>query len=236
METARERAIAFLYGRRGVGVPPRPAAVHALCVAGLLGENEAERWLTGREAEPALRLDDGMRAQAAALLEELLGHVPAGDDGLDADLNRFEGALGALAEIGAVEYDPWDARMGERLGWPSAEEEMREHAARGATERDLVAVLPGPDEVVDGVRLMYALRFADGVSIVLRRQVVPDPEDDDFWEAELELRDDAGTGYFEAGGSGGSEEMRISFETAPPERASWIELVGAAATPFRVWL
>jgi hypothetical protein len=235
METARDRALVHLYGQREVG-GPRPAAVAALRAAGLLSEEEAAGWSRAPAPEAPLGADAGMRAAAAELLEELLAQVPPEDrdEGLGAEENRFEGALAALSELGAASPAEWDARLRARLrrvSWEEEEAEMRAMNS-GGTERELLAVLPGPSEAVDGVRLLYALRFADGVGIVFRRPL----DDDDSWEWEMELRDDLGTYYSEAGGSGGGEENRVSFRTAVPADARWIELVGVASEPLRVWL
>lgn len=215
MDTARDRALAWLYRQREVG-GPRPAAVEALRAAGVLGEEPAE---------PPLVVDAGA---AAELLEELFAAVPSDDDGMGVELNRFEGALGALVAIGAADGAAWEARLDERLG-ESAEPER---GPEGGTERDLVAVLPGPSDEVDGVRLLYALRFTDGVTVVLRRP--PRDDDDDFWEWDFELRDDAGTPYAECGASGGGDELRVAFEGTPPADARWIELVGAGPDTLRV--
>jgi hypothetical protein len=232
MDTPRERALGFLYGLRELDVPVA-AAVDALRVAGVLGADEAERWLAGQPPDqlPAPAGDE-IPAQAAELLEELLASVPRDDDVFGPEVNRFEGALSALTSIGAADYEPWDERMRARAGQPTAAEEEETHRRlmAGGTEQELLAVSPGPDEV-DGTRLLYAMRFADGISLVMRSS-----DSDDFWEFDRELRDDAGTTYVELGGSADGAEERLTFRPAPPEHARWIELVGTGPEPLRVEL
>jgi hypothetical protein len=117
------------------------------------------------------------------------------------------------------------------MGWPS-EEELRELNAGGSQE-ELLAVLAGPSEAVDGVRVQFALRFSDGISVLIRRDG-GFREDEDWWDSELV--DDLGGSYMSSGGGGGAAEMWLSFRTAPPAEASWVELRGVASGPIRVGL
>jgi hypothetical protein len=250
VETARERAISFLYGLRGgamervdrardEGAAHATGATGALQAAGLLNEAEAEEWrvrlATAPDEDPAPASDEE-HARAAALLGELLDAVPAGDDAMGPELNRFEGAVAALHRVSAIAGAEWDRRLRARLGRQSAEDEHEATLAMnaGGTEQDLVAVLPGPQEDVDGVRVLYALRFADGIGFVIERpELDHDDIDLDLFE---ELTDDLGTWYAPAGGSGGPTEERITFRTAPPPGAKWVELTGVASRPIRVSL
>jgi hypothetical protein len=150
------------------------------------------------------------------LLEELFESV-APDDETGVELARFQGALAALRTVGAAAPE-WDERLRRRMGWPS-EEELRERNAGGSQE-ELLVVVGGPPEAVDGLRVPYALRFSDGISFLIRRG--GSLHDDDWWDAELV--DDLGTRYAPSGGGGGAAEMWLSFRTAPPPEASWVEL------------
>jgi hypothetical protein len=198
----------------------------ALRAVGLLAEEEAEDWrarLLGRGEERPSAPPAAHKA-GEELLRALFDSVaPDGETG--GELARFQGALAALRAVGAAAPE-WDERLRRRMGWPS-EEEVRERNA-GASQEDLLAVLAGPKDAVDGVRVPYALRFSDGISLLI-------PEGglrDDWWDAELV--DDLGTHYVPSGGGGGAAEMWLTFRTAPPAEASWFELRGAASEPIRV--
>jgi hypothetical protein len=250
METPRERAETFLHSQlhwlqiferqQPPGSPEREgrvaASLGALAAAGLLTDDERRVW-ESRFQEPQ-RDPDGVSAEAQSradvILEELLLAIPVGADQQRTELNRFEGAMHALAKVG-ISVDHWDARLRERLGWPTEEEEdaqMRELNA-GGTQQDLVAVHAGPAAAtIDGVRVLFALRFADGISLAIRRP----PPAEHRWPFDASLRDDVGTEYHASGGGGGDGELRLSFRTAPPQHASWVELSGISAEPIRVAL
>ena len=99
------------------------AGVEALEVAGALSAGEAAEAVRRlREEVPRAPVVDG--PEAAALLERLLEEVPPGPEPPVHAQNRFEGALFLLATIGAADGLAWDARMRERLGWPTLEEEL----------------------------------------------------------------------------------------------------------------
>lgn len=248
MATARERAVSFLYGELervttrddcddppGVAGPERAGRVagvlEALRAVGLLDADEAESWrlrLTGPGVErPAP--SDKTRQAAAQLLQELLEAVPAEDEGRGDDFMRFEGALGALQAIGAASGE-WYDRRARRMGWPTAAEVEELNA--GGTEKDLRAVLAGPAEAVDGVRVLCALRFDDGVTVLLRLESRGDPFEDDPFD--FELFDDVGTSYLSSGGGGGAREVRISYGTPAPADARWLELRRGGSRPIRI--
>jgi hypothetical protein len=241
--TAREAAVSYLHQQldwmtmvqdddAGDAWPEREGriagCIGALRAVGLLAEEEAEAWrarlLASDEEPPSAPQTAGETGEE--LLEELFDSV-APDDETGGELGRFQGALGALRTVGAGEFD-WDERLRRRMGWPS-EEELRELNAGGSQE-ELLAVLAGPTEAADGVRVPYALRFSDGISILIRCE--GGRRDDDWWDAELV--DDLGTRYAPSGGGGGAAEMWLSFRTAPPPEASWVELRGVASEPIRV--
>jgi hypothetical protein len=251
VETPRERALAYLYSqiyrdrqfRGDEGTAGREAraraAVRALRAAGLLSDPEAAQWearLAG-ERQPPPAVSGSQGEPAAELLEELLASIPPGDDGMAPETNRFEGALHALVEVHALDADEWDGRLREGVGRPSADEEWEAtlEANAGGTQQELLAVLGGPGEGVDGVRVLYVLRFADGIEFVIRR-AKSDTDREAWWEREIELSDDVGTAYSESGGSRSDGEELIGFRTAPPEAATWVELAGAASRPIRVRL
>lgn len=247
MATARERAVSFLYGElERVAAPDGPdgdtdearperegrvaGVLGALRAVGLLDAGEAEAWgprLFGAGVERPAPSDTARRA-AGELLHDLLETVPEDDDGRGDDLLRFEGALDALRAVGAASGE-WYESLARRMGWPTADELSERDA--GGTERDLRAVLAGPGEAVDGVRVLCALRFDDGVSVLLRVEGGEDPYDDDPFD--FELFDDVGTSYSSSGGGGG-REMKISYSTPAPADATWLELRRAGSRPIRI--
>ncbi|MGH2713734.1 MAG: hypothetical protein ACRDM7_07590 [Thermoleophilaceae bacterium] len=247
MATARERAVSFLHAQLewvagasfrdehpGEAWPERDGrvagALGALRAVGLLGADEAEAWrlrLIGPGVERPTPSDRTRRA-ADELLLGLLEAVPVDDDGLGVDSLRFGGAGDALQAVGAASTE-WYERRRRRMGWPTADEIGERYA--GGTEKELRAVVAGPAEAVDGVRVLCALRFDDGVSLLLRLDGV-DPVEDDPWD--FGLFDDVGTTYSRAGGGGGARERRISFRTPAPADATWLELRRGASRPIRI--
>jgi hypothetical protein len=198
----------------------------------LFGADEAEaRWLPliGLGVERPTP-SDGTRRAADELLQELLEAVPVDGGGGGDDARRFEGAMVAL-RAGGASSGRWYGRLGRRMGRPTACETRQESS--GATQSDLLAVLAGPAEAVDGVWVLCALRFEDGVSLLLRLEDGGDPFEDDRWD--FELFDDVGTSYSPAGG-GGTRERRIVYRTPVPADASWLELRRAGSRPIRISL
>jgi hypothetical protein len=116
----------------------------------------------------------------------------------------------------------WDAELRARTGEPSEEEELEESRRlnAGGTEVELLGVIQGPSEPRNGHRLVAALRFADGVSFLIDTRDAPDFE----WP-EWQVTDDLGTEYMPGGSGGGGGEEHVSFRTAVPLEARWIELV-----------
>jgi hypothetical protein len=246
--TARERAVSFLYrelervatrddsdGGTGEARPEREGRVAgvlgALRAVGLLGTAEAEAWRPRLMAAGVGRPvpSDGTRRGAGELLQDLLAAMPPDDEGRGDDSLRFEGALDALRAVGAASGE-WYERRARRMGWPTADELSERDA--GGTERDLRAVLAGPGEAVDGMRVLCALLFDDGVSVLLRVEDGDDPfEDDPFC---FELLDDLGTSYSSSGGGGGGREMKISYSTPVPPDARMLELRREGSRPIRI--
>lgn len=248
MATARERVVSFLHAElervatRGDDYadeawPERDGRVAgvlgALRAVGLLGADEAEAWrlrLSGLGTERPTPSDPTRRA-ADELLQELLEAVPADNGGGGDDVRRFDGAMAALRAVGASSGG-WYERLARRMGWPTASETRQEDT--GGTQRDLRAVLAGPAEAIDGVRVLCALRFEDGVSLLLRLENGVDTFEDDRWD--FELLDDVGTTYSRAGGGGGARELRILYRTPAPADATWLELCRAGSRPIRISL
>ena len=203
----------------------------ALRAVRLLDADEAEAWrlrLTGPGVErPAP--SDTTRQAADGLLHELLDAVPEDNGGRGEEFMRFEGALGALQAVGAASRE-WYDRRARRMGWPTAAEVEEVNA--GGTQKDLRAVLAGPAEAVDGVRVLCALRFDDGVTVLLRLESRGDPFEDDPFD--FELFDDVGTSYLSSGGGGGAREVRISYSTPAPADARWLELRREGSRPIRI--
>ena len=205
----------------------------ALRTVGLLGAEEAEAWrlrLSGLGMERPTPSDRTRRA-ADDLLQELLEAVPVDDGRRRDDVRRFEGAMAALRAVGASSAG-WYERLARRMGWPTACETRQEN--RGGTQRDLRAVIAGPGEAVDGVRVLCALRFDDGVSLLLRLDNGADRSGERPWD--FELFDDVGTTYSRAGGGGGARELRILYSTPAPADARWLELRRARSRPIRIAL
>jgi hypothetical protein len=246
--TARERAVSFLHAelervatRDDDGYPGEEArperegrvagVLGALRAVGLLSADEAEAWrlrLSGLGMErptPSAR----RRRAGDELLQELLEAVPVDDDGRGDDVRRFEGAAAALGVVGASSGG-WYERLARRMGWPTADQ-IRELNA-GGTQRDLRAVLAGPAEAVDGVRVLCALRFEDGVSLLLRLENGVDPSEHDL--CDFELLDDVGTTYSLAGAGGGARELRITYRTPAPADATRLELHRQGSRPIRI--
>jgi hypothetical protein len=246
--TARERAVSFLYAElervatlreedpdeAGPERAGRVAGVlGALRAVGLLDADEAEAWRL-RMAGPGMERpapSERTREAAGELLQALLEAVPVDDDSRGDDFFRFEGALFALQAVGAASGVWWE-RLARRMGWPTADE-VRELNA-GGTQKELRAVLAGPAEAVDGVRVLCALLFDDGVTVLLRVDGRVDPFEDDRFD--FELFDDVGTSYSPAGGGGGAEEIRILYGTPVPAGATWLELRRAGSRPIRISL
>lgn len=205
------------------------AGIEALEVAGALSGSDAAAWRErlGAEATDDPQVPSGSaeaRAAGERVLEELLRDIPPALEGGEDRLERFEGAVYVLAAVGAADGAEWDARLRRRLGWPSAEEEWAQERARNAgdTEVDLVAVLPGPGEWRAGHRVVVALRFEDGIALLVDKDPAAAPETE--WP-EWRLGDDRGTPYWPGGGSGGDTDEHVSFRPAPPPEARWVELV-----------
>ena len=114
-------------------------------------------------------------------------------------------------------------------GRPTADEVSERN--EGGTERDLREVLPGPDEALEGVRVLCVLRFDDGVVCCAgrgrRRPVGVDPFD-------VELVDDVGTSYPSSGGGGVGRELKISYSTPVPTDATWLKLRREGSRPIRI--
>jgi hypothetical protein len=245
--TARERAVSFLYAELervatrcddeypGEARPEREGRVAgvlgALRAVGLLDADEAEAWRL-RLAGPGVERpapSERTREAAGELLQGLLGAVPEDDGGRGDDFIRFKGALFALQAVGAASGVWWE-RLARRMGWAPADE-VRERNV-GGTQKELRGVLAGPDDAVDGVRVVCALRFDDGVSVLLRFEDGVDPLQDDPFG--FELSDDVGTTYSPKGGGGGRLDVTIWYGTPAPADAGWLELRREGARPIRI--
>jgi hypothetical protein len=82
------------------------------------------------------------------------------------------------------------------------------------------------------VRVLCALRFDDGVSVLLRVDDSVDLIEDDPFD--FALSDDVGTSYSPAGGGGGGKDRRIVYHTPPPADATWLELSRPGSQPIRI--
>lgn len=260
MLSPRERALSYLHGELdrwppAVGGRPDPGpadegritgAVNALSRVGLLSPDEAAGWSARLLAPSSTRVpeaDRSLRRSGAVILSKLLDAIPTDEEITGVEYDRFQGAVEALGDVGAVDAEEWDALLRERLGRPSAEDEFEQMRVMnaGGTEEQLLEVIAGPTEPVDGVRILYALRFEDGISLVGRRE----PDDQDFDESDAEglfafgdfwLRDDLGNDYSPASFGTGDQDFHASFGMAPPPDASYIELVLATGNAIRLAL
>lgn len=105
---------------------------------------------------------------------------------------RFEGTLDALIAIGAVagvtapvRSGEWKARLWERMGFPSVDREEIEAKIRdlalargGDSQQELVGVIAGSSELLDGWRVLYGLRFEDGIGFTCWQQQDGEPRED----------------------------------------------------------
>jgi hypothetical protein len=246
--TARERVVSFLHAELEhvatrddndyPGEEARPererrlaGVMGALRAVGLLGADETEAWrlrLSGLGIERPTPSETTRRA-ADDLLQQLLDAVPVDDAGTDADAMRFEGAVAVLRAVGAASGG-WYERLARRMGWPTACDTRQENS--GGTQRDLHAVLPGPAEAVDGVWVLCALRFEDGVSLLLQLENGADRFGDHQWD--FELVDDVRTTYSLAGACGGARELRLSYRTPAPAGATSLELRREGSRPITI--
>jgi hypothetical protein len=215
------------------------AGLDALEAAGAVSAATASIWRValareatgGRPAVATAELGGRARRHLAELLEAL-GPEPHMDD---PGVVRFQAAADLFSALGAVDGRGWDARLRERTGRPSADEEHAETRAlnAGGTQVELLDVIPGPADARRGHRLLLVLRFADDVSFLIDRTGTQTP--DEGWP-EWELADDLGNAYDPSFAGGGSAFMHISFYAPIASRASWIQLTLAdqADVSFRV--
>ena len=245
MATARERAVSFLYAelKRDGRLPDEAwperegrvtGVLGALEAVGLLDATEARAWRL-RFAGPSVERpapSEKTREAAGELLQQLLEAVSVDDGPGGDDLFRFEGALFALEAVGAASSGCWEERLARRMGWPTPEEVGVPNV--GGTQKELRAVIAGSAEAVDGVRVLCALRFDDGVSVLLRVGDGVDPIEDDPFD--FALSDDVGTRYSLAGGGGGGKDRRIVYGTPAPPNATWLELSRPRSQPIRISL
>jgi hypothetical protein len=216
-------ALRFAHGD-GAGVSTA-AGLEALAAAGALTPAEAQEWRTAL-ADVAPAQFPRARPRAEAYLEETLAAIPRDPEDDHPAVVRFDAALDLFAEVGAADHGVWDARLRERAGWPTPEEERAEEIAFAAGRRvdgELVAVVPGPSEPEGGHRLLLALRFTDGVSFVIE-----EGSDSDWlvWT----LTDDEGRSY----PSDGDTTFRIGAPGAPRRMRLWAD--GHPGVSFEVEL
>jgi hypothetical protein len=206
-------------------------AVGALVAVGLLSREDGAEWSSAfgsaPEAEPVRCLVDGT---AERVLGELSDAVPSSAKEDAVEYSRFRGGLHALSDLRLVDREQWDDRLRSRLGWPSVAECVAERNS-GGTEWELVAVLAGPPEFVDGIRVLFALRFRDGISFVAVRSRGRGSS-----LHRWRLRDDVGTDYRWGPGGASDRTQYQTCRTAPPDEAAWVELVSPPGNAIRVVL
>jgi hypothetical protein len=214
----------------------------AIEAVGVLDGEVAAGWRTRLETAGRI-VDTPARAEgrdgAETYLSDLLRELRPGDDERERGrFVRFEGAARLLAAAGLIDSDDWEDRLNRQMGWPPQEEQRAREVElnAGGTQAELLAVLPGPDEVRGGFRLLLVLRFDDALTFLLEGE--SDPTTDARGLLGWSVRDDRGTRYSQAGSGGSDTEQRITFRTAPPSDAEWIELSHRenADAAFRVGL
>jgi hypothetical protein len=220
-----------------------------------LAEAAAEAPSPGPGSGP--RHADGQRAELylTNLVEEMASakeRMEGGDRAGVTDLfERFNNALEALGAVGALteDEDVWRDRVNAALGRPSQAEQALQQRQYECAQVDLLRVIPGADPV-EGVHILWAELYADGVAIHYRREVVRDADleldadDSELGERALQQRrrdhfwpqltDDVGTHYFPGGGGscgrpGGPNilltEGNYSYAPAPPPEAKLLFVV-----------
>jgi len=206
----------------------------ALEAAGALERAAGRFWdaaFTQEAAASPLASPPKSNEAAEAHLEQVVaGLTPSSDQ--DAVL-RAQAAMELYAALGVIDWPVWDARLRVALGDPTAEEEEQLTAElnTGGTEVELLEVLPGPAEVKGGFRLLFVLRFVDGVAVVLDVEGEEVPE----WP-EWRLEDDVGTDFWNGGSSGSSDDVRASWRTPVPPAATRLvlSLAGHPGVRFKV--
>jgi hypothetical protein len=222
--------------------------------------NSAEGAVSPRPTSRPRQVD----AQRAAgylthLIEEMASakeRMESGDRAGVTDLfERFNNALQALGAVGALteDGDVWRDRVNAALGRPSQAEQALQQRRYECAQVDLLRVIPGADPV-DGLHILWAELYADGVAIYYRREVAcdadlePDTDGSEFGERVLQQRrrdhfspqltDDVGTHYFSCGGGscgrpGGANvlitEGNYSFAPPPPPEAKVLFVVDGDA-------
>ncbi len=243
MDTPRERALRLLYELLWApGLDPgdltsdvlargrgrASGRVGALLSVGAISAEEAEEWRAHFAAGgrvPAVS-DAGCREEASRVLGAFLDAVHEDLEGDDPRAReRFSGALSALAEIGAIDRAAGNAvssplGLSLRAGWEAAEGESAEPYPEIGTDQDLIAVIAGPAELLEGWRVLYGLRFADDVVFACWSEAQANRHDDadledesgqDAWE--FDLNDDVGTFYGGGDAWGYSGFQGVSFPT-----------------------
>jgi hypothetical protein len=116
------------------------------------------------------------------------------------------------------------------MGWPTTHELLEQDP--GGTEKDLRAVLPSPADAVDGVRVLCALLFEDGVTLLLRLESGFDLFEERPFD--FDLFDDVGTAYSRGSGGAGGKEAKVSYRTPVPADATWLEMRRSGSRPIRI--
>jgi hypothetical protein len=200
-------------------------AVETLEAVGMLSQSRAESWrrrLAEAQSERAAPASPDQRREAEAVMRELLEQCGADPEADESALHRFEGASLMLSSTGLIDARAWDQRLRRQAGWPSAEEEEAERAElnRSVSQAELLSVIAGPQEPRRGFRVLFGLRFEDGLSFVLDCAEEALAVD---WPAWI-LRDSQGREYLSQGGGSADNEQHCTFRGAPSPGTAWIEL------------
>ena len=194
----------------GYGVQDYPAAVDALVAVGVLSTEQAEIWkaeharLRASGAGHQGPYDEDIEAKAEQLLEDLFAPVRAraSDDWDSAMYQRYQEALSTLTGIGALSHErarPWFGRQQQVLapagGWPEPEPDPEMAFAAG----ELSAVIAGPVDRVDGMRVTGLELYGDCVIVRFHQLLQEEPADPvqrrEYLRTPFALSDERGTEY-----------------------------------------
>jgi hypothetical protein len=193
----------------GEGVLDYPSAVDALAATGLLSPGRAASWKAEHARLRALGsghegpFDEEVEARATELLEALFAPVrrEASDEWDAAVFQRYQQALWTLTAIRALSHKrarPWTRRHQQTLT-PGSRPEPAPDPEMLFAAGELSAVLIGPPERLDRMRVTRLELYGDCVIVRYHQLLPPEPADPverrELLTTPFELEDDAGTAY-----------------------------------------
>lgn len=194
----------------GYGVQDFATAVEALVTAGLVSVDRAEYWKAEHARFRAVGSghqgphDQAVEHRAIELLEALFAAVRprASDDWDPVAYQRYQEALSTLTGIGALSLErarPWLQLQHETLTPPGGRREPAPDPEMPFTAGELSAVLAGPEERLDGMRVTCMELYGDCVIVRFHQLLPPEPEDPvgqrELLKTPFDLEDDRRTPY-----------------------------------------